>query len=74
MSALKIGGSVAKIIFFELCKNNYKKIVNFHLQSVKAGGRSLARNALFGASKFQAGRSFLRFARQGNHFRSVVIE
>ena len=35
---------------------------------------SLARNARFGASKSQDGRSFLRFAGQGQYFGSVSMQ
>ena len=78
MSALISDGSCAKIIFFELCKNSLirktrRKSSIFKRQSVKTRG-SLSRNARFGASTFQAGRSFLRFAWQAQYFRSVSIE
>ena len=56
MSCLKSGGSVSKLFF----KKNSHDIVDIQLQSVQREG-SLARNARFGTSTSQAGRSFLRF-------------
>ena len=50
VSVLESGGSFAKVILFELCKNgvikNSHEIVNFQVESVEFEG-SLARNARF---------------------------
>ena len=78
MIVLKSGGSFAKVILFELCKNgfikkNRRKSSIFELQSVKFEG-SLARNARFDASNFQGERSFSRFAWQAQDFGSSLIE
>ena len=78
MSVLKSGGSLAKVILFELCKKwlykkNSDEIVNFQVESVEFEG-SLARNVRFGASNFQGVRSFSRFAWQAQGFGSSLLE
>ena len=77
VTALKSCGSRAKIVLLEVCENSFirktrikSSILSF--KRVKIRG-SLARNARFGASKSQSGRTFSRFAWQAQHFRGMSI-